>query len=109
MKPRHLFAGVMLGALAGAVGATTAPNWIAGVLMSGATQTTVVRHPIDKQRYYLCWTDGSSRYGLSFRKSKLNDQLRVLAPGGRQQLSNMLSSVVIGDWKAADERLCWPA
>lgn len=43
-----------------------ATNWLLEAVMVGVPQTQIVRDPKNRSRYYLCWSDGSQRYGLKF-------------------------------------------
>jgi hypothetical protein len=71
-----------------AVTAQSATNWFAGLLTTGVAQTTVVRHSVDRNRFYLCWTDGATRHGQRVPLSALF------------QASNTA-------WTAEDEQTCW--
>jgi hypothetical protein len=92
--------------LSGAVAQTATPNWIQEYLFVRAPQTKVVRHPIDRARYYLCWQEGTQRFGMAFRRASLEDKLRALKPGSSAPLSALLGTSTTA-WSAADERVCW--
>ncbi|MEO8224035.1 MAG: hypothetical protein ABI661_04465, partial [Gammaproteobacteria bacterium] len=62
--------------------------------------------PIDKSRYYLCWQEGTSRFGFAFQKGRLDDQLRALRPGSSASLATMFT-LSKSAWTAADEKICW--
>lgn len=103
------FVAVLSLTLASAASAqTTSPNWLQEFLLVGATQTKVVRHPLDRTRYYLCWQEGTSRYGLAFRRGTLDGKLKAMKPGSSASLSTMVSASQ-SRWTAADERVCWGA
>lgn len=89
-----------------AVAQTASPSWIQDFLLVGATQTKVVRHPLDRSRYYLCWQEGTNRYGLAFRRGSLDDRLKAMKPGSSASLSTMMSASR-SPWTAADEKTCW--
>jgi hypothetical protein len=80
--------------------------WLEEFLLVRTPQTKVVRHPLDRSRYYLCWQDGTSRYGLAFQKGRLDDQLKALKPGSSAPLSTMFT-LSNATWTAADEKICW--
>ena len=92
--------------LPAAVAQSVSPSWIEEYLLIRAPQTKVVRHPIDKSRYYLCWQEGNNRFGMAFRRSNLEDRLRAMKPGSSANLSTMFPTRQSG-WTAADERVCW--
>lgn len=89
-----------------AVAQAASPSWIQEYILVRAPQTKVVRHPIDKARYYLCWQEGNDRFGMAFRRGNLEDKLRALKPGGSAPLSAMLGANQ-STWTAADEKVCW--
>ena len=89
-----------------AVAQTANPSWIQEFLLTGAPQTKVVRHPLDRSRYYLCWQEGTSRFGLAFRRGALDDRLKAMKPGSSASLSTMIASTRSA-WTAADEKTCW--
>jgi hypothetical protein len=89
-----------------AVAQTANTNWIQDFLLTAAPQTKVVRHPLDRSRYYLCWQDGSNRFGLAFRRSTLDDKLKAMKPGSSASLSTMLSATQSA-WTTEDEKTCW--
>lgn len=105
MQIRFLAAVPLVLVFAGMVHAAT-PDWIQEFFIVRAPQTKVVRHPTDRGKYYLCWEEGSVRYGLSFRRSSLDDRLRAIRPGGGASLATIMP-VSQGDWSAADEKICW--
>ena len=88
------------------VAQTASPSWIQEYLFVRAPQTKVMRHPVDKSRYYLCWQEGSDRFGIAFRRGSLEDKLRALKPGSSAPLSSLLGATRSG-WTAADDRVCW--
>jgi hypothetical protein len=90
------------------IGATaqSATGWFAGLLTTGVAQTTVVRHSVDRNRFYLCWTDGTARHGLRFSRANLDRKLRNVAPGQRVPLSSPFQATST-DWSAEDEKTCW--
>jgi len=92
--------------LPAAVAQSVSPSWIEEYLLIRAPQTKVVRHPIDKSRYYLCWQEGSNRFGLAFRRGSLEDRLKAMKPGSSANLSTMVGASRSA-WTAADERVCW--
>ena len=102
------FAILSLTMASAAVAQTTSPNWFQEFLLVGAPQTKVVRHPLDRSRYYLCWQEGTSRYGLAFRRGALDDKLKAMKPGSSASLSTMVAASQ-SPWTAADERVCWGA
>lgn len=108
---RFVFFGLILGFGAGAGAAPTA-NWIQEVMAVRLFQTTLVRHPFDSGKYYLCWTDGTERFGVAFRRGELDKRLRSLPQGSRTPVMNVLASShsagALSTWSAADSRLCWP-
>ncbi len=81
-------------------------TWIEEFAIVRAPQTRVVRHPIDRARYYLCWQEGTSRFGMAFQKGKLDDQLRALKPGSSASMATMFS-LSQSTWTAADDNICW--
>ncbi|CAG0939798.1 hypothetical protein GPROT2_00743 [Gammaproteobacteria bacterium] len=83
-----------------------ATNWLLEAVMVGVPQTQIVRDPKNRSRYYLCWSDGSQRYGLKFSRTSFNSALTGLQPGQRASLGNVLK-LDPGGWTAYDERLCW--
>ena len=89
-----------------AVAQTANPSWIQEFLLTGAPQTKVVRHPLDRSRYYLCWQEGTNRFGLAFRRGTLDDRLKAMRPGSSASLAKMISSTRSA-WTAADEKTCW--
>ncbi len=89
-----------------AVAQTASPSWIQDFLLVGAPQTKVVRHPLDRSRYYLCWQEGNNRFGLAFRRGVLDDKLKAMKPGSSASLSTMMSASQ-SPWTAADEKTCW--
>lgn len=91
-----------------AVTAQSATNWFAGLLTTGVAQTTVVRHPVDRNRFYLCWTDGTTRHGLRFSRANLDRNLRNVVPGKRVPLSSLFPASNT-TWTAEDEKTCWGA
>ncbi len=88
------------------VAQTASPSWIQEYLLIRAPQTKVVRHPMDKSRYYLCWQEGDNRFGMAFRRGSLEDKLRSMRPGSSAPLSAMLGTSQTA-WSAADEKVCW--
>jgi hypothetical protein len=84
-----------------------ATNWLLEVVMVGIPQTQIVRDTKDKNRYYLCWSDGSARYGLKFSRRNLDYALGRMPMGGRAQLGSVFK-LDPGGWSATDEKLCWP-
>ena len=84
-----------------------AQNWILEAVMVGIPQTQIVRDTKDRSRYYLCWSDGTSRYGIKFSRRNFDSALTNLAPGGRAALATVVK-LDPGGWTAADEKLCWP-
>jgi hypothetical protein len=91
--------------MAGVVQAAT-PNWIQEFIVVRAPQTKIVRHPTDKGKYYLCWQEGASRYGLAFRRGNFDDKLRQIQPGGSASLGAILP-ISQGAWSPADQKICW--
>jgi hypothetical protein len=89
-----------------AVTAQSATNWFAGLLTTGVAQTTVVRHSVDRNRFYLCWTDGATRHGLRFSRANLDRNLRNVVPGKRVPLSSLFQASNT-TWTAEDEKTCW--
>jgi len=83
-----------------------ATNWLLEMVMVGIPQTQVVRDPRIRSRYYLCWTDGSQRYGLKFSRNGFNSALTGMQLGERASLIDLLDLDPDG-WTAADERVCW--
>ncbi|MEO8443491.1 MAG: hypothetical protein ABI567_00610 [Gammaproteobacteria bacterium] len=101
-----LIAVIALALLPAALVQSATATWLDEFALVRAPQTRVVRHPIDKSRYYLCWQEGTSRFGLAFQKGKLDDQLRALRPGGSTSLATMFT-LSKSTWTAADEKICW--
>jgi hypothetical protein len=108
MRVRYVAVLAILSFLAGAAGAQSAPNWLLDVLMVRSTQTQVARHPIDKGRYYLCWSDGTNRFGLWFKDGSLSAKLRNIKPGKRARMSDLLGGTTSSTWTSADEKFCFP-
>jgi hypothetical protein len=81
-------------------------NWLLQVVVGGIPQTQVVRDPLDRSRYYLCWTDGTNHYGTKFSRRSFDDWLGQMKPGSRTPLGSVLT-LDPGGWTAADDRTCW--
>lgn len=105
MQLKILAATVLAIAIVGTVHAAT-PNWVQDFVTVRAPQTKVVRHPTDRGKYYLCWREGTTRYGLAFRRNNFDDKLRLIRPGASVSLANILP-LNPGSWTAADEKICW--
>lgn len=113
MKFRDIFLGLCLGFGAAAIAAPVTSNWLNEAVTVRLPQSQLVRHPIDNTKYYLCWSDGTNRYGLAFRKSQLDAKMKAIPRAGRVPVALMMSSSsgsgsVLAPWSAADERICWP-
>lgn len=106
MKARYL-ALLALAFVGGGVVQAQSPNWLLELMVVRAPQTRVVRHPTDRYKYYLCWQDGTDRYGVYFRKRNFDDQLRYIRPGAGVTLSSILQINESG-WTAQDDKICWP-
>ena len=115
MKIRDIFLGICLGFGAAAVAAPTAGNWLSEAVTVRLPQSELVRHPIDNGKYYLCWTDGVSRYGLAFRRAQLEARIKSIPRAGRMPIATLMttpssrSTSVLGAWSASDEQVCWPS
>ena len=109
MKRRYTIVLVAVLALAGtlAQGQTASTNWLLEMMMVGVPQTKVVRDPLVRGQYYLCWTDGSNRYGIKFSRRSFDNKLTQLQPGGASSLGAMLASSTTGGWTPQDEATCW--
>ena len=104
MKARYVALLLAAFVTGGAVQAQS-PNWLMELLVVRAPQTRVVRHPYDRGKYYMCWQEGTNRYGLYFRKRNFDDKLRNIQPGRSVSLGSILSVNESG-WTAADEKIC---
>lgn len=111
MNIRDILFGICLGFGAAAVAAPTT-NWLNEAVTVRLPQSDIVRHPIDNGKYYLCWTDGSNRYGVAFRRSKLDTQIRSIPRAGRASVTALMldssEGSVLSPWSAGDEKICWP-
>lgn len=111
MNIRDILFGICLGFGAAAVAEPTT-NWLNEAVTVRLPQSEIVRHPIDNGKYYLCWTDGYNRYGLAFRRSKLDNQIRSIPRAGRVSVTSLMTSStdgsVLSPWSAGDEKICWP-
>jgi hypothetical protein len=111
MNIRDILFGICLGFGAAAVAEPTT-NWLNEAVTVRLPQSEIVRHPIDNGKYYLCWTDGLNRYGLAFRRSKLDTQIRSIPRAGRASVTSLMTSStdgsVLSPWSAGDEKICWP-
>ena len=111
MKFRDIILGICLGFGAGAVAAPTSP-WLSDAMTMGLPQSELVRHPVDNGKYYLCWTDGLNRFGVAFRRSQLDNQLRSIPRAGRVPVAALMTATAttnpISPWSASDEKVCWP-
>lgn len=105
MYPKIIGAIVMAFAVGTGVQAAT-PEWVRDFVGVRAPQTKVVRHPRDKNKFYLCWQEGANRYGLAFRRSNFDAQLRRIRPGDSTSLAALLP-MDQGNWSADDEKACW--
>lgn len=81
-------------------------NWLLALVMVGMPQTQVVRDKADRSKYFLCWTDGSTRYGLKFSRRGFDSKLMQLQPGGRAGLGAILT-LDPGGWTPQDDTTCW--
>jgi|CXWL01.1.fsa_nt_gi hypothetical protein len=113
MKIRETLFGICLGFGAAAVAAPTTSNWLNEAVTVRLPQSEIVRHPIDNGKYYLCWTDGVNRYGLAFRRTRLDTSIRSIPRAGRASVTSLMtastsSGSVISAWSASDEKICWP-
>ena len=107
MKVRDTLIGAVIGFGAAALSAQAATNWIQEAVMVRLPQSEVVRHPVDNGKYYLCWTDGKDRYGMAFRRSKLDQQIRSIPRASRASVAGLLGEAT-SSWSASDEKICWP-
>lgn len=111
MKIRDILFGICLGFGAAAIAAPTT-NWLNEAVTVRLPQSEIVRHPVDNGKYYLCWTDGVNRYGLAFRRSKLDTQIRSIPRAGRASVTSLMYSSsagsVLSPWSASDAKVCWP-
>ncbi|MBN8281279.1 MAG: hypothetical protein J0M16_11765 [Gammaproteobacteria bacterium] len=111
MKIRDIIVGICLGFGAGAVAAPSA-TWLSDAMTMGLPQSELVRHPVDNGKYYLCWTDGLNRFGVAFRRSQLDNQLRSIPRAGRVSVATLMTTTAttnpISPWSASDEKVCWP-
>lgn len=111
MKIRDILFGICLGFGAAAIAEPTS-NWLNEAVTVRLPQSEIVRHPIDNGKYYLCWTDGVNRYGLAFRRSKLDYQIRSIPRAGRASVTSLIADSsegsVLSPWSASDEKVCWP-
>ncbi|MEQ1800979.1 MAG: hypothetical protein ABL989_03590 [Gammaproteobacteria bacterium] len=117
MKARDTLIGLCLGlgaglALATAAGAA-AGNWLNEAVLVRLPQSEIVRHPIDNGKYYLCWTDGVSRYGMVFRRSQLDIRLRSIPRASRVSVTSLMAdptgtTPLLAPWTASDDKVCWP-
>jgi hypothetical protein len=111
MKIRDILFGICLGFGAAAIAEPTT-NWLNEAVTVRLPQSEIVRHPIDNGKYYLCWTDGLNRYGLAFRRSRLDTQIRSIPRAGRVSVTSLMTSStdgsVLSPWSASDEKVCWP-
>jgi hypothetical protein len=82
-------------------------NWLLQMVVVGIPQTQVVRDKVDRSKYYLCWTDGSNRYGMKFSRRSFDYKLAQLPLGGRAALGSVLT-LDPGGWTPTDDRTCWP-
>lgn len=114
MKLRDIFLGLSLGFATATLAATdTTTNWLQEAIAVGLHQSTLVRHPVDSGKYYLCWTDGASQYGLAFRRAELDTRLKSMVRGQRIDVTSLMarssrSGTVLPAWSSADEKICWP-
>ncbi len=83
-----------------------ATNWLLEAIMVGIPQTQLVRDSRNRNRYYLCWSDGTNRYGMKFSRRNLDAALGAVQPGKRAPLADVLT-LDSGGWTAVDERTCW--
>lgn len=106
MKKRYMIAVVVPLAfgLLPQVQAATA-NWLLELVMVGIPQTQVVRDTLDRSKYYLCWTDGTHRYGVKFSRRGFDSRLGQVAPGGRAALSSVMT-LDAGGWTPKDDLVC---
>ena len=111
MKIRDILFGICLGFGAAAIAEPTT-NWLNEAVTVRLPQSEIVRHPIDNGKYYLCWTDGLNRYGLAFRRSRLDTQIRSIPRAGRASVTSLMTSSsdcsVLSAWSASDVKVCWP-
>ncbi|MEQ1803388.1 MAG: hypothetical protein ABL989_15775 [Gammaproteobacteria bacterium] len=111
MKIRDLLFGICLGSGAAAIAAPTT-NWLNDAVTVQLPQSILARHPIDNGKYYLCWTDGSNRFGMAFRRSQLDNAIRSVPRAGRMPVATLMTSTAstnpISPWSASDENICWP-
>ena len=113
MNIRDTFLGLCLGFTTAAVATTVPENWIREAVLVRLPQSEIVRHPVDNGKYYLCWTDGTSRYGVAFRRSQLDIQIRSIPRAGRVSVASLMAAPsegapVIAKWTPEDARVCWP-
>ena len=108
---RDILIGICLGSAAAAVASPTG-NWLNDAVAVYMPQSELVRHPVDNGKYYLCWTDGLNRFGLAFRRSQLDNQIRSVPRAGRVSVASLMTSSSstnpISPWSASDEKICWP-
>ena len=108
MKLRDTMVGVLIGLGTAAIGVqAAAPNWLLEAMAVRLPQSEIVRHPINNGKYYLCWTDGTNRYGVGFSRTKLDQQIRSIPRASRRPVAAMMTPGGLA-WTAADEKICWP-
>lgn len=108
MESKRALLCLMCGLVTGAVGAQTTSNWLMQAVSVGLPQSVLVRDAIDSGKYYLCWTDGVDRFGVTFRKTSLDRAFKTLPRGGRQSVSTFMGTAKPG-WTSADANVCWPS
>jgi hypothetical protein len=92
--------------LCGGAALATTPGWLAEFMLVRAPQTQLVRDAKDPAKYYLCWQEGVTYYGIRFRRQKLEENLKKMPAGGRVSLSSVLA-IADGDWTDRDSAVCW--
>jgi hypothetical protein len=108
MQKRYAMVLLALLGLTGALaqGQTVSSNWLLEMIMVGVPQTQIVRDPLVRGMYYMCWTDGRNRYGYKFSRRNFDSKLTQLQPGSRASLGTMLA-MSPDSWTPQDEATCW--
>ena len=109
MRARDVLFGLCLGVATAGVAETAATNWLNEAVTVRLPQSEIVRHPLDNGKYYLCWTDGVSHYGLAFRRTELESNLRSVPRGGRVAVTSLMGQSTLPAWTPGDSRICWPS
>lgn len=112
MKIRDILLGTCLGFGAAAFATAPNPDWMAEAIDIYLPESTIVRHPIDTGKYYLCWTDGANRHGAVFRPSELDKKLKQIGKGKRIPVASLMvdrsSKGALVPWSSNDSKVCWP-